>query len=116
MNANELKQLVLETLDDYKAKDVTEIDVNDLTNVTDFMVICSSTSKRHAQTLSEQLVINAKKNGIKPLGIEGEDDGEWILVDLVDVVVHIMQPKAREFYSLEKLWSKAEDSRTKNED
>lgn len=113
MTAEELKKLVLDTLDDYKANDVSAIDVKNLTTVTDYMVICSSTSKRHAQTLSEQLIINAKKNGIIPLGVEGEDDGEWILVDLVDVIVHIMQPKIREFYSLEKLWTKVEESRVK---
>lgn len=113
MTADELKKIVINTLDDYKANEITEIDVKKLTTVTDYMVICSSTSKRHAQTLSEQLIINAKKNGVQPLGVEGEDDGEWILVDLVDVIVHIMQPKAREFYSLEKLWTKVEETREK---
>lgn len=113
MITEELKKLVLDTLDDFKAVDVTEIDVRELTSVTDYMIICSSTSRRHAMTLAEHLVTNAKHNGVMPLGVEGEADGEWILVDLVDVVVHIMQPKAREFYSLEKLWTKAEESRYK---
>ena len=113
MTPDELKKLVLDTLDDYKANDVTDIDVRKLTNIADYMIICSSTSKRHAQTISEHLITNAKKHGVQPLGVEGEEDGEWILVDLVDVIVHIMQPKIREFYSLEKLWTKVEETREK---
>lgn len=113
MNAEDLKKLVLETLEDYKAQDVIDIDVRQLTSVTDYMIICTSTSRRHALTIAEHLVTNAKHQGVTPLGVEGESEGEWILVDLVDIVVHIMQAKAREFYSLEKLWTKAEETRSK---
>ncbi len=113
MKPEALKKLVLDTLDDYKAVDVTDIDVHELTSVTDYMIICSSTSRRHALTIAEHLVTNAKHQGVVPLGVEGEVEGEWILVDLVDVIVHIMQPKTRDFYSLEKLWTKAEETRSK---
>lgn len=111
MNLEQLQDLVLQSLEDYKALEVATLDVRDKTDITDLMIICSGTSKRHLQTISEQLVKRAKDNGITPTGVEGEDSGEWILVDLTDIVVHIMMPSAREFYSLEKLWSTTERHR-----
>ena len=114
MQSEQLKQMVLAVLDDYKALNVVDIDVRELTSITDTMIICSGTSKRHLKTLAEQLVKRAKSEGVEPLGVEGEDTAEWILVDLTDVVVHIMQPPAREFYSLEKLWTTAEEVREKH--
>lgn len=114
MQSEQIKQLVLAVLDDFKALNVVDIDVRELTSITDTMVICSGTSKRHLKTLAEEVVRRAKENGITPLGVEGEDTAEWILVDLADVVVHIMQPPAREFYSLEKLWTAAEEVREKH--
>lgn len=114
MQSEQLKQLVLAVLDDYKALDVVDIDVRKLTSITDTMVICSGTSKRHLKTLAEQLVNRAKENSVEALGVEGTEDAEWILVDLADVVIHIMQPPIREFYSLEKLWTTAEEVREKN--
>lgn len=105
MNTEQLTQMVVDTLDDFKAQDITTLDVRELTQIMDTMVICCGTSKRHLKTLSEQLVVKAKQNGVKPLGVEGEGTGEWVLVDLADVVVHIMMPETRQFYSLEKLWS-----------
>ncbi len=114
MEPEQLKQLVLSVLDDYKALNVVEIDVRKLTSITDTMIICSGTSTRHLKTISEQVVKRAKENGVVPLGVEGEDSAEWILVDLSDVIVHIMQPSAREFYSLEKLWTAAEEVREKH--
>lgn len=115
MDSLAIQDLVIHTLEDYKALDITTLDVRELTDITDAMIICSGTSKRHLQTLSEQLVLNAKKNGLTPTGIEGTEQGEWILVDLVDVVVHIMLPETREFYSLEKLWSTAARLREKKD-
>lgn len=99
-----LKKIVLETLDAHKAVNVSVLDVRKLTSITDYMIICSATSNRHAKALAESVVVKAKSIGNPPLGVEGERDAEWILVDLIDVVVHIMLPQTREFYSLEKLW------------
>lgn len=114
MEPEQLKQLVLSVLDDYKALNVVEIDVRKLTSIADTMIICSGTSTRHLKTLAEQVVKRAKENSVVPLGVEGEDSAEWILVDLSDVIVHIMQPSAREFYSLEKLWTAVEEVREKH--
>lgn len=114
MDPEEITQLVLSTLDDYKALNIVTIDVRKLTSIADTMIICSGTSTRHIKTIAEQVVKRAKENGVMPLGVEGEDAAEWILVDLSDVIVHIMQPPIREFYSLEKLWSTAEEVREKH--
>ncbi len=114
MSPEQLEQLVLSVLDDYKALNVVVIDVRKLTTITDTMIICSGTSTRHLKTLAEQIVKRAKEKGEVPLGVEGEDSAEWILVDLSDVIVHIMQPAVREFYSLEKLWTTAEEVREKH--
>ncbi len=100
----EIKELVINALDDLKAVDVTVLDVRGKSNVTDFMVIASGTSGRHVKAMANNVVVEVKKAGIKPLGVEGEGSSEWVLVDLVDVVVHIMLPETREFYQLEKLW------------
>lgn len=116
MKVEELQDFIVNTLEDYKATDITTLDVRELTNIVDSMIICSGTSKRHLKTLADQLVVKAKENGIKPLGVEGEDTGEWILVDLSDIVVHIMMPASREFYSLEKLWSDTQKLRNKEDD
>lgn len=110
-----LQELVLETLDDTKAKNVTTLDVQELTDVTDTMIICSGTSKPHLRTMADKLVEKSKANGTPPLGVEGDAKSEWILVDLGDIVVHIMLPDIRERYSLEKLWATTEQLRA-NED
>lgn len=104
MQPETIKQQVLNVLDDLKAKDVVVLDVTDATSVTDYMVIASGTSSRQVAALAQHLVDEMKKQGIPVLGIEGKDVGEWVLVDLGDLVVHIMQPQTREFYELEKLW------------
>ncbi|WP_434556801.1 ribosome silencing factor [Thiopseudomonas acetoxidans] len=103
--------LVIEALDDGKAKNILDIDVRGKTSVTDFMVIASGTSARHVKGLANAVLVKAKEQGCKPLGSEGLDNGEWALIDLGDVVVHIMQEEVREFYDLEKLWQGAEQSR-----
>lgn len=99
-----IKQIVLDTLSAHKAVDVVALDVTKLTTITDFMIICSATSNRHAKGLADNVVAKAKANGHPPLGVEGQKEAEWILIDLIDVVVHIMLPQTREFYNLEKLW------------
>ena len=105
MKIEELTELVIDALDDLKAKDVYTIDVRGKSNVTDVMVIASGTSARHVRSLAENVVEKAKHSGLKPLGMEGEEDAEWVLVDLGDVVVHVMQAAIRDLYRLEKLWN-----------
>jgi ribosome-associated protein len=100
-----LQAIVTMALEDVKAVDIEVIDVQGLTSITDRMVIASGTSSRHLKALADNVVLKAKEHGFTALGIEGESDAGWILVDLADVVVHIMMPDTREFYSLEKLWS-----------
>jgi len=105
MNSEALTDLVVEALDDVKAKDIVRLDVRNMTVVTDYMVIASGTSNRHVKALVDNVAEKAKAAGRRPIGIEGEDGGEWVLLDLEDTLVHVMLPKVREFYNLEKLWS-----------
>lgn len=101
----QMRDAVLATLADLKAVDVRALDVRGLTAITDFMVIAGATSDRHARALAGRVAERAKELGVRPLGIEGEREAEWILVDLQDVIVHIMLPRVRDFYQLERLWS-----------
>ncbi|MBK8066942.1 MAG: ribosome silencing factor [Rhodanobacteraceae bacterium] len=94
-----------------KAVDLRIIDVRGKTSVTDCIVIASGTSTRHVKSMGDEVVVTAKKHGMPPLGVEGEKDAEWMLVDLGDTVVHVMLPRTREFYGLERLWTLAEESR-----
>ncbi len=105
MNSEKLADLVIDALDDVKANDIVKLDVRNMTTVTDYMVVASGTSNRHVKALVDNVVKKAKQAGCRPVGIEGEDGGEWVLLDLQDALVHVMLPKVREFYNLEKLWS-----------
>ncbi|MEX0941197.1 MAG: ribosome silencing factor [Pseudomonadales bacterium] len=105
MQSDDLKQVVLDALEDAKARDVVWLDVTKQTDITDYMVVASGTSSRHVKSIVQQTIEDASKSGVKPVGVEGMEDGEWILIDLVDIVVHVMLPKVREFYDLERLWS-----------
>ncbi len=105
MNSEKLADLVIDALDDVKAKDIVKLDVRSMTTVTDYMVVASGTSNRHVKALVDNVAEKAKQAGRRPVGIEGEDGGEWVLLDLQDAIVHVMLPKVREFYNLEKLWS-----------
>ncbi len=111
MELDQLKQLVLDTLDDMKAKDVQVLDVRGKTSVTDFMIVASGTSDRHVKAVAETVAFRAKEAGETPLGTEGVSEGEWALVDLNSVVVHVMLPKVRDFYALERLWTATEATR-----
>lgn len=108
----ELRKLVLSSLEDFKALDIQEIDVSAQNSLTDLFVLASGNSSRHVQSMAENLVIKAKAAGCQPLGIEGEKEGEWVLVDLNDIIVHLMQPKTRAFYNLEKLWEAGSNRRS----
>ena len=105
MNAEEIKTVALNALDDLKAEDVVTLDVRGLTSVTDFMVVGTGNSNRHVKSLATNVSVELKKHGCKPLGIEGGQVADWMLVDAGDVVVHVMSPEARDFYDLERLWS-----------
>jgi ribosome-associated protein len=105
MNSEQLSELVVDALDDIKGQDIVKLDVRDMTTVTDYMVVASGTSNRHVQALVENVAEKASAAGHKPIGVEGESGGEWVLLDLQDTLVHVMLPKVREFYNLEKLWS-----------
>ncbi|WP_210396373.1 ribosome silencing factor [Motiliproteus sediminis] len=104
MQTEKLIQLVETTLEEIKARDLLVLDVRGKSSVTDFMVIASGSSNRHVRSAAEAVVCAAKDAGEIPMGVEGTDGGEWALVDLGDVVVHVMQPTTRAFYDLERLW------------
>lgn len=104
MQAEQLRDLVVAALEDMKAADVRTLDVRGQTAITDMMVFASGTSDRHVKALSNSVLDAVRGTGVKPLGVEGDRECEWVLVDLNDVVVHIMLPRVRDFYNLEKLW------------
>jgi ribosome-associated protein len=99
-----LEKLVLRALEDLKAFNIKVLDVRGLTDVADTMIVASGTSDRHVRAIAESVIVQAKAAGRRPMGTEGEPDGEWVLVDLQDVLVHVMLPRVREFYALEQLW------------
>ena len=105
MNSNELSDLIVDALEDSKGLDIVKLDVRDMTTMTDWMIVASGSSNRHVRGLIENVTDKVKQAGQRPIGIEGEDSGDWILLDLQDALVHVMLPKVREFYKLEKLWS-----------
>lgn len=104
-----LRQQVLAALDELKAKDVHEIDVRGKTSIADILIIASGTSTRHVKSLADEVVRFVKKAGMMPLGVEGQREAEWVLVDLGDIIVHVMLPRIREFYGLERLWTVGDD-------
>lgn len=114
MQNEQLVTLVTAALEDVKAKDIVTIDVRGKTSITDFMIIASGSSARQVKALAENVIEKAKEQGVRPVGSEGLDGGEWALIDLNDVVVHVMQVETREHYDLERLWQGAEQSRAQH--
>lgn len=114
MQSEQLVQIAVAALEDLKAQDIVTIDVRDKTSITDFMVIASGASSRQVKALIENVMEKAKAQGARPLGSEGLDGGEWALLDLGDIVVHVMQVATRQFYDLERLWQGAEQSRAQH--
>jgi ribosome-associated protein len=105
VDVTNLRKHVIDALEELKAKDIREIDVRGKTSIADLLVIASGTSARHVKSIADEVGKFAKKAGVMPLGVEGEVEGEWVLVDLGDVIVHVMLPRIREFYGLERLWT-----------
>ena len=105
MNSEQLSDLVINALEEVKAQDIVKLDVRGMTTVTDYMIVASGTSGRHVKALAEAVSDKAREAGHKPAGIEGTEGSEWVLLDLQDALVHVMLPRVREFYNLEKLWS-----------
>lgn len=110
MQNKEILDFVLDKIDDLKARDIQTFDVSSFSSITDYMVICSGNSKKHVQSIAEHLLVEAKAIGEPPLGIEGMDTGEWVLVDMGGAVLHVMQEGTRDFYQLEKLWQTSIDN------
>ncbi|MBZ0223961.1 MAG: ribosome silencing factor [Dokdonella sp.] len=105
-----LRKLVLDALEDLKAQNISEVDVRGKSSVADLLVVASGTSSRHVKSIADEVVRKAKQAGNPPIGVEGQREAEWVLVDLGDVIVHVMLPRTREFYGLERLWSIGPDS------
>jgi ribosome-associated protein len=105
MNSEQLTELVVDALEDIKGQDIIILDVREMTTITDYMIVASGTSSRHVKALSDKVAESAAKAGHRPIGVEGEAGREWVLLDLQDALVHVMLPRVREFYNLEKLWS-----------
>ena len=105
MKVDEVKQLAITALEDLKAEDITVLDVLGKTTVTDWIIVASGSSSRHVKSIANSVISSARQAGSPPLGFEGEAEGEWVLVDLGDVIVHVMQRQVREYYDLESLWS-----------
>ena len=114
MQLEQLKSIVLNALEDLKGRDIRVLDVRTRASFTDLMILVSGSSSRQVKALADKVVEACKAAGVRPIGVEGERDAEWVLIDLGDIVVHVMQPEIREFYNLEKLWNvgTGTDSRT----
>ena len=107
MQDEQLKAFIINQLEEMKAKEIVTIDVAGISDITDTLIICTGTSKRHVRSIGEQTALAAKNAGEVPLGVEGIEGSEWVLIDMGNVVVHVMQDETRQFYQLEKLWTES---------
>lgn len=114
ISTEQLKDWVIAALEDLKAQDIQVLDVRGMTSITDLMIVASGTSDRHIKALADNVVESVKKHGAMPIGVEGETSREWVLVDLGDVILHVMHPQTRAFYNLEKLWTVGEQQTLAN--
>ncbi len=105
MNTENLKDLSVEAIESLKGLEIVVLDVSEKTSIADFLVIATGTSGRHVKSIANEVLVKAKEAGYEALGCEGEDSANWVLVDLGDVIVHVLQKESRDFYELEKLWS-----------
>ncbi len=105
MEPSALQQFVIDKVDDMKGRDVISLDLTGKSTVTDTFVICSGNSKRHVCAIAENVVMEMKHAGTPPISISGTEDGEWVVTDMGDVVLHVMQDATRDYFQLEKLWS-----------
>lgn len=105
LQSTELQAFIVDKIDDIKGLDIISIDVKGKSSITDCMIICTGTSSRHVASIADHVVESAKNAGILTLGVEGEKEGDWVVVDLGDIIVHVMQDESRQLYALEKLWS-----------
>jgi ribosome-associated protein len=112
LSLEQLLELVITSLEDFKAIDIQSIDVSEQNPLTERFVIASGNSTRHVKSMAENLIMKAKAAGCRPLGVEGKGQADWVLVDLNDVIVHLMLPQARAFYNLEKLWQASSEQRS----
>ncbi|MFD1218317.1 MULTISPECIES: ribosome silencing factor [Microbulbifer] len=107
----DIKKIAVNALEDLKGKDIVALDVSELSDVMDTLIICTGTSTRQVKSLANNVVEDVKEAGVRAIGVEGMEQGEWVLVDYGDVVIHVMQAETRSFYDLEKLWSMMPNSR-----
>lgn len=112
MQTEQIKALAINALEDLKAQNITALDVRGRTSVTDWMIIANGTSSRHVAAIAGNVEEKAKHAGLQPLGVEGRGGSDWVLIDLVDIVIHVMTEQAREFYDLERLWGEPSTSQT----
>ncbi len=105
LTTDKLQELVIQALEDLKAENIKYLNLEGISGFTDRMVFASGTSSRHVKSIAQSVVEASKKANVTPLGVEGEDIGDWVLVDLGEIVVHVMLPETREFYDIERLWS-----------
>ncbi|MCK3668363.1 MULTISPECIES: ribosome silencing factor [Photorhabdus] len=105
LQGKELQQFVIDKLENSKAQDIVSLDVQGKSSITDCMIICTGTSNRHLMSVADNLVDDCRASGLIPLGVEGQGISDWIVVDLGEVIVHVMQEESRRMYELEKLWS-----------